>query len=156
MRLYPKELPSGDTADKVAAVSFSPTGLYLAVSKGNTVSVYHTQVSQLAKSCMSLTGSPPQSCVLDTTLLGHSALISCVLFTTPNPVTVVSLSHDRTFKVRPPDMCMHVHHLMLLSISEGLGPARVHSDLPVPRGVIFPFSLRSRQHARSAVGHGHS
>ena len=43
-----------------------------------------------------------QSCTLDTTLVGHSALVTSAIFSPHHAhTTVVTVSEDRTFKVRP-------------------------------------------------------
>ena len=44
---------------------------------------------------------PLQSCTLDTTLVGHSALVTSAIFSPHHAhTTVVTVSEDRTFKVR--------------------------------------------------------
>ena len=48
-----------------------------------------------------------QNCVLDTTLLGHEGVVSCSFFLSLQPLTLLTLSEDRTFKVW---MCAYVCH----------------------------------------------
>lgn len=60
-----------------------------------------------------------QNCTLDTTLLGHAGLVSCLHFTSLHPLTIISLAHDRTFKVGMP---AHVHtHLLTVCHILGVG-----------------------------------
>ena len=40
-----------------------------------------------------------QTCLVDTTLLGHEGVVSCVLFISLFPLTLLTLSEDRSFKV---------------------------------------------------------
>ncbi len=42
---------------------------------------------------------PTQSCTVETSLVGHAATVTRVLFTSLEPLTVITLSEDRTFKV---------------------------------------------------------
>ena len=66
----------------VSHIAFSADGLHVAVSMLSATLVYHTR-----------------SCLLDTTLLGHTGVVSCALFLCLQPLTLLTLSHDRSFKV---------------------------------------------------------